>query len=222
MALIVRQVIQPSEDELGIYSKLLAEAFGYAFFGGALNNDKALQEPMMSAHMNAALLENVGEVDIAELPDVGVVGVAVWFHPGHEYLDSDSQLNAGHNQVMTRLSAELQSWWKEFLETYGKLTDRVLGHGVKLGAYHLQLIGVSPVHQRKGVATALMRYIEAKACKDCVPCTVETVGKTNISIYEAMGYLVKGTGPIKTPPPHTGTFEMAVLLKHTEEQGSVE
>ncbi|TBU21158.1 hypothetical protein BD311DRAFT_870011 [Dichomitus squalens] len=205
MGLIVRQVIKPSEDELGTYSKLLAEAFGYGFFGSALNNHKTLQEPIMSAHMNAALLENVGEVDIAELPEVGVVGVAVWFHPGHEYLDSEAQLNAGHNQVMARLPVELQNWWKEFLETYGKLTDRVLGHGVKLGAYHLQLIGVSPVHQRKGVATELIRYIEAK-----------------ISIYEAMGYLVKGTGTIKTPPPHAGKFEMAVLLKHTEEQGSVE
>lgn len=50
----------------------------------------------------------------------------------------------------------------QFLVEYAKLTDRVLGPGVKLGGYHLQLIGVSPAHQRKGVASALMEYAEKK------------------------------------------------------------
>ena len=54
------------------------------------------------------------------------------------------------------------TFFEQFLDSYGVLTDRVLGPGVKVGAYHLQLIGVSPSHQRKGVATALMRTAEEK------------------------------------------------------------
>ena len=41
-----------------------------------------------------------------------------------------------------------------------------------------------------------------------------------MTIYEAMGYLEAGTGPLKAPPPSTGSFEMAVFIKHTESQGS--
>nr|VWP01288.1 Putative peptide synthase/polyketide synthase [Ganoderma boninense] len=120
------------------------------FFESALNKDRTLQEPMVRAHMLAALVTGEGEVHVAELPGVGVVGIAVWFGPGHVYLDSDAQRNAGHNQVVKKLPTELQKWWKQFLSEYGTLTDRVLGPGVKLGGYHLQLIGVSPAHQRKG------------------------------------------------------------------------
>lgn len=47
------------------------------FFAGALMNDKSLQSPMHHAHVDAALTGE-GEVHIAELPDEGVVGVAVW------------------------------------------------------------------------------------------------------------------------------------------------
>ncbi|KAM5531780.1 hypothetical protein V8D89_014550 [Ganoderma adspersum] len=209
MAATVRQVSAPSDDQLDQYAKILAESFNYSFFGSALNKDKALQEPMMHAHMAAALVKDEGEVHIAELPGVGVVGVAVWFGPGHV---------AGHNQVIEKLPMELQKWWTEFLDKYSKLTDRVLGPGVKLGGYHLQLIGVSPSHQQKGVASALMKYAEMKAHAAHVLCTVETVGKTNTNIHKAMGYLVAGTGPLAATPPSTGTFEMVVFIKHTESE----
>ncbi|PIL35482.1 hypothetical protein GSI_02210 [Ganoderma sinense ZZ0214-1] len=194
MAATVRRPITLSDDELDQYAKLLAESFNYNFFGSALNKDKALQEPMMRAHMAAALVKGEGEVHVAELPDVGVVGVAVWFGPGHAYLDSDTQRNAGHNQVMEKLPVELQEWWTQFLDQYAKLTDRVLGPGVKTGGYHLQLIGVSPAHRLKGVASTLMKYAETKAHAARVPCIVETVGQRNITIYKALGYLVAGTG----------------------------
>lgn len=48
------------------------------FFGTALGGDKSLQEPTLLAQINAALVNGEGEVHVAELPEVGVVGVAVW------------------------------------------------------------------------------------------------------------------------------------------------
>ena len=76
---------------------------------------------------------------------------------------------------------------------------------MKLGGYHLQLIGVAPEHQRKGVATSLAKYAEEKvssynhdrrvciaavahgivrsqALNMHVPTLLETVGSTNVSI----------------------------------------
>ena len=57
---------------------LLTQSFNSEFFGGALGNDRILQEPMIRAHLAAALVPGEGEVHVAELPDAGVVGVAVW------------------------------------------------------------------------------------------------------------------------------------------------
>ena len=53
------------------------------------------------------------------------------------------------------LSSRLHS--RQFLEEYDALTDRSFGAGVKLAGYHLQLLGVSPAHQRKGAAKALFK-----------------------------------------------------------------
>lgn len=50
----------------------------------------------------------------------------------------------------------------QFLNQYDELVEGSLGPGVKLAGYHLQVIGVSPAHQRKGAAGALMSYAQAK------------------------------------------------------------
>lgn len=50
----------------------------------------------------------------------------------------------------------------QFLNQYDELVEGSLGPGVKLSGYHLQVIGVSPAHQRKGAAAALMSYAQAK------------------------------------------------------------
>ncbi|KAI0671831.1 hypothetical protein C8Q78DRAFT_1128996 [Trametes maxima] len=203
MAIRVEEATHPSEAELNAYAKLLAEAFHYSYFGGGLGNDKELQEPFLRIH-------------IATLDDVGPVGVALWFGPGQKFLGSEAQRNAGWNQFMAKLAPQYRDWWTRFLKQYDILVEQSLGPGVKLGGYHLQLIGVSPDHQRKGVATALTKYAETKAHTVRVPSVLETVGATNVEIYQSLGYEVGGSGPIDVPPPSTDSFEMFVFIKHTE------
>ncbi|KAI0326405.1 hypothetical protein GY45DRAFT_1373960 [Cubamyces sp. BRFM 1775] len=217
MSVSVREVSNVSDADLDKYTKLLAEAFHYQFFGGALGNDRSLQEPMIRAHIAAALVPGEGEVHVAELPDVGVVGVAVWFGPGQKFLVTDAQRNAGWNQLMERLPDQYRDWWSKFLADYDTLVEKSLGGAeVKLGGYHLQLIGVAPEHQRKGVATALIKHAEAKAHTKRVPTLLETVGPTNVAIYKALKFEVAGSGPLAAPPPAQGSFEMFVFIKHTE------
>ncbi|KAI0636031.1 hypothetical protein C8Q77DRAFT_1216522 [Trametes polyzona] len=217
MSVTVREVPAPSDEELNQYAKLLAESFGYQFFAGGLGGDKSLQEPMMLAHLAAAVVNGAGEIHIAELPEAGVAGVAVWFGPGHKFLESEAQRNAGWNQLMDRLEPKYREWWSTFLAQYDALVERSLGPGVKIGAYHLQLIGVAPDHQKKGIATALTTYAESKAHAVKVPSVLETAGPTNVAVYKALQYEVAGSGPIQAPPPSEGTFEMFVFIKHTEE-----
>ncbi|KAI0667418.1 acyl-CoA N-acyltransferase [Trametes maxima] len=217
MSVVVREVTNPSDADLDLWAKLLAEAFGYSYFSGGFAKDKSLQEPALRAHMTAALVEGDGEVHVAELPDVGVAGVTVWFGPGSKFLDSEAQRKAGWDQIIESLPAEYQEWWQGFYKEYDGLAERSLGPGVKRAGYHLQLIGVAPAHQRKGVATALMRHAEAKARALRVPSVLETAGATNIKIYQALGYSSAGSGPITLAPPATGSFDMTVFIKHTEE-----
>ncbi|KAI0776864.1 hypothetical protein BD413DRAFT_231135 [Trametes elegans] len=220
MSVTVRQVSNIPESDLDAYTKVLAESFGYQFFAGALGNDRELQEPIHRAHLGAANTGE-GEVHIAELPDVGVVGVAVWFGPGKKFLETETQRSAGWDALMARLPEQYRAWWSEtFLKEYDALTDRVLAPGLKRGAYALQLIGVAPAYQRKGVGSALMRFGEDKARAAHVPTELETVGATNIGIYKSLGYEVAGTGPLQAPPPAPvgASFEMAVFVKHVEKE----
>ncbi|KAI9000440.1 hypothetical protein BD414DRAFT_577 [Trametes punicea] len=198
------------------YSMLLAEAFQYQLFGGALGNDKSLQEPVMRAHLAAALVEGSGEIHIAELPDVGDVGVALWFCPGHTYLESDAQRNAGWNELMDRLPTQCSDWWATFFKQYDELAENTVGWEVKRGGYHLQLFGVVPEYQRKGIGNALTRYAENKAHALGVPMIVETIGAVNVRIYQSLGYKVAGSGHLTSTPPADGTFEMFVLIKQPE------
>ncbi|KAI0776855.1 hypothetical protein BD413DRAFT_230906 [Trametes elegans] len=162
MSVIVREVSQLSENETKEYTKLLAEAFEYRFFGDGFGDDKSLQEPIIEAQLNAAQIDGQGEIHVAEIPGVGAVGVAIWFGPGRAFLSTDAQRNAGWMRIMEGLPVKYQLWWLEFSKEYEAVSDKYLGPGVKLGAYYLQLIGVAPDHQKKGVARALLQYGEAK------------------------------------------------------------
>lgn len=100
---------------------------------------------------------------------------------------SDTQREAGWNQIMEKLSPECREWWDlvrafpscisfrhpcshgaltaiptQFLSQYDELVERSHGPGVKLGGYHLQVIGTVPEHQKKGVGKALIQYVENK------------------------------------------------------------
>ncbi|KAH9902675.1 hypothetical protein C8Q73DRAFT_785325 [Cubamyces lactineus] len=212
----IREVTNLSEADFNKYITLVAEAFHYDFFGGGMGNDKNMQAPMIRSHIAAALVPGQGELHVAELPDVGVVGVATWFGPGQKFLQTDKQRNSGWNQLMTMLPGQYRDWWANFLNEYDALVEKALGPEVKLGGYHLQLIGVAPEHQRKGVATALTKYAGAKAHAKRVPIVLETVGSVNVMIYKAMKFEVGGSGPLTAPPQAKGSFEMFVFIKHTE------
>jgi GNAT superfamily N-acetyltransferase len=69
----------------------------------------------------------------------------------------------------------------QFLAAYDQLCEDVDGPGVKLAAWHLQLIGTKPDRQRQGIAKALIVTAEQEAAKDEKACFIETVGPTNVS-----------------------------------------
>ncbi|KAI0776854.1 hypothetical protein BD413DRAFT_490968 [Trametes elegans] len=190
-------ILQTSEADKRSYTKLLAEAFGY-HESRCLGNAGFLQEPILEAHLNAAQLDGEGEIHVAEFPGVGVAGVAVWFGPGYMFLST--VLGRGvesYTCAEPRVSLNVPG---QFTERNNELSEMYLGPGVKLGAYHLQLIGVAPEHQKKGVATALMQYAE---------------GKTSPVIHPASPELTKSfrwlAGARALCPGDNGTYKRASL-----------
>jgi ribosomal protein S18 acetylase RimI-like enzyme len=58
--------------------------------------------------------------------------------------------------------------------------------------YHLQLIGVDPAHQRKGLGSALMQPMLARCDREGCGAYLENTREENIAFYEQLGFAVIG------------------------------
>ncbi|KAH9914399.1 uncharacterized protein BXZ73DRAFT_106643 [Epithele typhae] len=127
------------------------------------------------------------------------------------------QREAGWDDVMAKLDDRCRTWWPKFLAEYDALVESVLGEGVKLGAWHLQLIGIRQSCQRHGAGRALLEAVEAVAREEKVPsCLETTAGGTGEKIYEAFGYTMQGAGPVTWTNGKQVQFK--VFIKHTEKE----
>ncbi|MFN2269270.1 MAG: GNAT family N-acetyltransferase [Anaerolineae bacterium] len=58
--------------------------------------------------------------------------------------------------------------------------------------YHLQLLGVDPAHQRKGLGSALMQPMLARCDREACGAYLENTREENIAFYERFGFAVIG------------------------------
>ncbi|KIJ36705.1 hypothetical protein M422DRAFT_211995 [Sphaerobolus stellatus SS14] len=197
MSIQIRHISDPSEEEMLRAANVLHEAFGKQYFLGALGGNQSLVEPFLLGHVKAAVIG--GNLYVAELPNEGIVGVALWFGPGQKFLGSSEQLNAGWNQTMDQLNETARKWWDKFLIFVDEVAEKIFGDGQKLASYHLQTFGVLPDHQKKGYGTLLMKTVQQKAAKESTTVTVETMGESAVPIYKGMGFQVIGPVVVDTP-----------------------
>ncbi|GJE84197.1 acyl-CoA N-acyltransferase [Phanerochaete sordida] len=205
----VRRVTEASEEYIQQATAALDDAFGYQFFSEGLDKNRDIIFACIRAHITGGLLE--GEVYVAETTRGVPVGVSVWFGPGHKFLDSKVQQEAGWNQTMEQLPPHLQKWWDDFVGEYNNNAEKFYGEGVKRDSYHLQLIGVHHDHQRRGLATRLMSPAHDKAHSEGVKCVLESANPTTRGIYQSLGYAHVGTGTFKSPSDET--FEMYYMVR---------
>ncbi|KAL0579920.1 hypothetical protein V5O48_002091 [Marasmius crinis-equi] len=142
-----------------------------------------------------------GQLYVVEAPQAGIMGVGLYFGPGQDLFVNEEQKEQGFNQLMQRVNEDARRWFTEYFieEMLHKIVDPVYGQGVQHGNYHLQLFGVSPDHQRKGVGKALLRHVEEKARSEGRDVVLETFTPGNVAIYEKMGYEVQGNTHPKHP-----------------------
>ncbi|KIJ44006.1 hypothetical protein M422DRAFT_252499 [Sphaerobolus stellatus SS14] len=68
------------KEDLAEATNVLHEAFHKQYFKSDLGGDASLVGPFIRTHLTAGIIG--GEVHVAEFPEVGIVGVTLWFGPG--------------------------------------------------------------------------------------------------------------------------------------------
>jgi ribosomal protein S18 acetylase RimI-like enzyme len=86
--------------------------------------------------------------------------------------------------------------------------QEVSGVFERMGSYHpaephwyLPMIGVDPVHQRRGYGSALLHQALLQCDKDHVTAYLESSNSANIPLYERHGFVVLGTIQVGSSPP---------------------
>jgi GNAT superfamily N-acetyltransferase len=67
--------------------------------------------------------------------------------------------------------------------------------------WYLPLIGVDPVHQRKGHGSALLQHALCRCDRDHAPAYLESTSPANIPLYERHGFEVLATIQVGSSPP---------------------
>ncbi|KIP10542.1 hypothetical protein PHLGIDRAFT_43299, partial [Phlebiopsis gigantea 11061_1 CR5-6] len=125
----------------------------------SLGGNLALIKPLLRAYVDAARVG--GELWVATLDEHGIVGVALWYGPETAFLATEEQREAGWNQVMAQLPEDRTRWWDSVrINIYSLQLSRTYTVHVARDGYHLWILATHPSHERRGVATTLVRAVE--------------------------------------------------------------
>jgi len=195
LSFTVRQVITPTETDIENATNVLTAAFEKddctAIFIG---RDPEMAAPFHRMKLTAGFI--AGEVYFAEDAENNVIGVAVWFGPGREMFDSEDQFQEALQPFTDRFNAEAREWWTQwwddFSPEYNEFIALSLGNGALRSFWTLQVLGIVPEHHHKGVAKALIGTVREKADAGGLGMCLEAEQPHNVSIYERLGFKVKG------------------------------
>ncbi|KAL0945216.1 hypothetical protein HGRIS_000728 [Hohenbuehelia grisea] len=196
----IRLFTNPSGTEVAAAEQVLADAFkGDNFTEMTVGRDPALVLPFGRSVLTAGLLE--GTVYVAEDSTGTIAAVAVWFGPGTEYCHTELQQEKALKPLLSQLIPELQVWWSDqFLGEYNQMISDALGsEDALLNSWHLQLIGVNPEHQRRGLAGKIIKLVREKAHAEGYAVTLEPTTEIKRQVYERMGFATKGHHVFRAP-----------------------
>ena len=130
----------------------------------------------------------------------GGEGVALWIPPplkGH--IPLGPQLRAGLWQVPFRLGlSRLPRLLRAQSDAESRRREEIRGpHWV------LDVLGVDPAHQGKGVGGRLVRHMTDRADAEGIPCHVITHKEGNVAIYERLGFRLLKAEQVLTGGPKT-------------------
>jgi GNAT superfamily N-acetyltransferase len=119
----------------------------------------------------------------------GFSGAALWLPPG---IQPDEETLAS---VLRRsVAAERQAAVFAVFEQMARYHPRQ-------PHWYLPLIGIDPVHQRKGYGSALLQHTLGQCDREHAPAYLESTNPVNIPLYERHGFEVLATIKVGSSPP---------------------
>jgi ribosomal protein S18 acetylase RimI-like enzyme len=119
----------------------------------------------------------------------GFAGAALWIPPG---IQPDEEALAA--VLKESVAEERQAALFAVFEQMGR-------HHPREPHWYLPLVGVDPVHQRKGHGSALLQHALRQCDHDRVPAYLESSNPVNIPLYERHGFEVLTTIQVGSSPP---------------------
>ena len=135
----------------------------------------------------------------------GMEGVAVWVlmdkskgEPKHKrsFRDWLESLHPDVEKIKKR---------QGFMDFSRGIRDRVMPERY----WYLQLLGVDPEHQGKGLSTILLKPMLELAAKQGLPCFLETQRQKNVAFYGHFGFVMADEGTI----PNGDVYSWALVKK---------
>ncbi|KAG8709008.1 hypothetical protein FRC08_018589 [Ceratobasidium sp. 394] len=195
MALFLREIVEITKDapDFDAYLERLVEIANLAFEHDPLNiaglGTSYKEDPDIYSVYNKAQFEaaftgagRVYGVFLDRREPQKLAGFAIWYEPGKGFLEDEAQLSYWR-EFTKRLKPELRSWWKDVMQPrYAKLADQGLGEGVKKDLFHLQVLGVHPDFQRRGLGSALVKHTLDQSDSSGVATCLETEEGSNVGV----------------------------------------
>ena len=119
----------------------------------------------------------------------GYAGAALWLPPG-VHPDDDALTAVLERSVRPEDKPTVFAVFEQ-METYHPGEPH----------WYLPLIGVDPVHQRKGYGSALLEPVLTICDRERMPAYLESSNPANVPFYEAHGFAVLGTVRVEGSPP---------------------
>ncbi|KAJ7780272.1 hypothetical protein DFH07DRAFT_950318 [Mycena maculata] len=214
------------QDEFREAAAVLSSAFNHA---GKTNGDRFCESltggnkvfgPLLhQAHLRAGAIG--GEVWAAGFEGSSEICAVAQIKFG----DNEEQRAAGWNLLQAKFPPNLKAWWSKFGSDYSTWSkscrDKEQDENfkdMKLQSWQLQLLGTSPDHQGKGLASQLIQVKDEPSVGMCL----EATNLPNVEFYKGKcGFSVRGKplkiiGPEITPDAPRAETEMFCLSKNLE------
>jgi GNAT superfamily N-acetyltransferase len=127
--------------------------------------------------------------------------VACWLPPGREWFSTLRLIRAGGLSVLWRLG------WGN-VRRFFRITDRIDAERLRLHPalhWYLNLLGVRPDAQGRGLSRVVLRPVLDLADRDRVPCYLETQDEANVTVYRRLGFELIGEAELA---PGLGNWAM--------------
>ena len=134
----------------------------------------------------------------AKIPPQPIRGVAIWFPPGTDKLTLFRRLVTGMLTERLELGRQGSRRMSVFNRASGELR-----RGVISGAHwHLQIIGVDPDYQRRGLGASMVRYLLRRIDREALPTYLNTTTDEGVALYQRLGFAVGAEADVPGDGPH--------------------